>query len=143
MKSARITTLLALASALSLIIGCGQKEQTAPVPPATVEKAAEAVPAEMPKAPEAPAPAVAAAPEVAPAAAAATAEAQGAIDKVKSLIAEKKYTEALGILKELSSLKLTPDQQKIVDDLKAQIENALQAQATSEATNSAGGLLGK
>jgi hypothetical protein len=143
MKSAKITTLLALASAFSLIIGCGQKEQTAPEPPANVEKAAEAAPAEMPKAAEAPAPAVAAAPEVAPAAAAATTEAQGLIDKVKSLIAEKKYTEAMNVLKELTALKLTPDQQKIVDDLKAQIKNALQAQATSEATKSVGGLLGK
>ena len=142
MKSARITTLLALASAFGLIIGCGQKEQTAPEP-AKVEKATEAAPAEMPKAAEVPAPAVATAPEVAPAAAAATTETQGLIDKVKSLIAEKKYTEAMNVLKELSALKLTPDQQKIVDDLKAQIENALQAQATSEATKSVGGLLGK
>jgi hypothetical protein len=142
MKSAKITTLLALASAFGLIIGCGQKEQTAPVPPAKVEKAAEAAPAEMPKAAEAPAPPVVAAPEVAPAAAATT-EAQGLIDKVKSLIAEKKYTEAMSALKELSALKLTPDQQKIVDDLKAQIERALQTQATSEATKSVGGLLGQ
>jgi len=142
MKSARITTLLALASAFALIIGCGQKEQTAPEPAAT-EKAAEATPAEMPKTAEAPAPAVAAAPEVAPAAAATTTEADGLIDKVKGLIAEKKYTDATNVLKELTALKLTPDQQKIVDDLKAQIETALQAQATSEATKSAGGLLGK
>ena len=143
MKSAKITALLALASAFGLIISCGQKEQTAPEPPAKVEKAAEAAPAEMPKAAAAPAPAVAAAPEVAPAAAATTTEAQGLIDKVKSLIADKKYTEAMNVLKELTALKLTPDQQKIVDDLKAQIESAVQAQATSEATKSVGGLLGK
>jgi len=155
MKSAKITALLALASAFGLIVGCGQKEQPAPETPAAVEKAAEAVPAKSPKAPEAPAPsetpktteapapAVAAAPEAAPTAAAATSEADGLIDKVKSLIADKNYTEATNVLKELGALKLTPEQQKVVDDLKAQIESALQAQATSEATKSVGGMLGK
>jgi hypothetical protein len=143
MKNATITTLLALICALGLIIGCGQKEQTPPESPAQVEKSTEAAPAETPKAAEAPAPALPAVPEVAPAAAAATSEAQGLIDKAKSLVAENKYTEAMNVLKELSALKLTPDQQQIVDDLKAQVEKALQAQATSEATKSVGGLLGK
>jgi glycerol-3-phosphate O-acyltransferase len=143
MKSAKITTLLALASAFSLIIGCGQKEQTVPEPPAKVEKAAEAVPVEMPKAAEAPAPAVAATPEVTPAATATIDQAQSQIDKVKSLLADKKYAEALTALKELAAMKLTPDQQMMVDGLKAQVEKAMQAEATSDATKSVGGMLGK
>ena len=143
MKSAKITTLLALVSAFSLIIGCGQKEQTAPEPPAKVEKAAEAVPAEMPKAAEAPAPVVAVAPAITPAATANIDQAQSQIDKVKSLLADNKYAEALTALKELSTMKLTPDQQTMADGLKAQVEKAMQAQATSEATKSVGGLLGK
>jgi hypothetical protein len=143
MKNAKIATLLALASAFSLIIGCGQKEQTAPEPPAKVEKAPEAAPAEMPKAVEAPAPAVAAAPEVTPAATATIDQAQSQIDKVKSLLADNKYAEALTALKELSAMKLTPDQQTMVDGLKAQVEKAMQAQATSDATKSVGGMLGK
>lgn len=152
MKNAKITTLLALASMFSLIIGCGQKEQTAPEPPVKAERAAEAAPAEMPKAAEAPAPVVAAAPEVTPTVAAtpevtpaATAnidQAQSQIDKVKSLLADKKYAEALTALKELSAMKLTPDQQTMVDGLKAQVERAMQAEATSDATKSVGGLLG-
>jgi hypothetical protein len=144
MKRAKITTLLALAGAFSLIIGCGQKEQTAPEPPAKVEKAAEAVPAEMPKTAEAPAPAVVAAtPEVTPTATANIDEAQSQIDKVKSLLADKKYAEALTVLKELSAMKLTPDQQTMVDGLKAQVEKGMQAEATSDATKSVGGMLGK
>jgi hypothetical protein len=143
MKSAKFTTLLALASALGLIIGCGQKEQSAPEPAAPMEKAAEAVPAEMPKAVEAPAPAVAASPEATPAATATIDQAQSQIDKAKSLLADNKYAEALTALKELSAMKLTPDQQTMVDGLKAQVEKAMQAQATSDATKSVGGMLGK
>jgi cytochrome bd-type quinol oxidase subunit 1 len=143
MKSAKIAALLALASAFGLMIGCGQKEQTLSEPPAKVEKAAEGVPAEMPKAAEAPAPAVAVTPEVTPAATANIDQAQSQIDKVKSLLADKKYTEALTALKELSAMKLTPDQQTMVDGLKAQVEKAMQADATSDATKSVGGMLGK
>ena len=143
MKSAKIAALLALASAFGLMISCGQKEQNLSEPPAKVEKATEAVPAEMPKAAEAPAPAVAVTPEAPPAATAIIDQAQSQIDKVKSLLADKKYTEALTALKELSAMKLTPDQQTMVDGLKAQVEKAMQAEATSDATKSVGGMLGK
>jgi outer membrane murein-binding lipoprotein Lpp len=47
------------------------------------------------------------------------AAAQGLIDKAKAYVSEGKYKESLTSLKQLSDYKLTPEQQKTVDSLKA------------------------
>lgn len=136
MNVSRMLGILTAATAVAIISGCSKQEQ----PAATTAPAASAT--------EAPAPAadktIQAAPAIAPAPAAdaATADStqtQGLIDKAKSLVDNSQYTDASTILQELSSMKLTPDQQKAIDDLKALIQKKLADQGSS----ALGGLLNK
>ncbi len=68
---------------------------------------------------------------------------QGLIDKAKGLVAENKLSEASGALQQLAGRTLTPEQTKLVDGLKEQIQKALAANATENAAGAVGNLLKK
>jgi hypothetical protein len=84
---------------------------------------------------------------VATAAAAAASSAAGSqvqalIDKAKGLVTNQKYQDALSTVQQLYSLKLTPEQQTLVDGLKAQIQTAMAKSAASDAASAVGNVLG-
>lgn len=58
------------------------------------------------------------------------------IEQAKGLVTNKNYKEALGVLQQLTTVKLTPEQQKLVTDLKTQAQAAM---ASSALTNFFGG----
>ena len=72
---------------------------------------------------------------------AAKAKVDGLISQAKSFIADKKYDDAVAALNKLSEMTLTPEQQKTVDDLKAQLKKLIAS--GSDAANAAKNLLGK
>ena len=76
------------------------------------------------------------------AATAASTQVQQTLDKAKGMVGEAKYQEALNLLQQLKDMKLTPEQQKLLDDLKAQIQTALAQAASTNAASALGNILG-
>ena len=126
--------------------------------PAAASQAASSAPSEAPKTLESP---KAAAEQTQPTAAAAaqpavdqaasqanataatsTSQAQGLIEKAQGLVTNEKYKDALTVVQQLASVKLTPEQRTLVDGLKAQIQTALAKDAASDATSALGNVLG-
>jgi hypothetical protein len=110
------------------------KAATEQPPPAAVPAPAQAVQS---AATQAVATAAAAA-----ASSAAGTQVQALIDKAKGLLSDQKYQDALNTVQQLSNLKLTPEQQTLVDSLKAQIQSAMAKSATSNAASALGNILG-
>jgi hypothetical protein len=110
------------------------KAATEQAPPTAATTAAEGVQA---AATQAVATAAAAA-----ASSAAGTQVQALIDKAKGLVTNQKYQDALSTVQQLYGLKLTPEQQTLVDGLKAQIQTAMAKSAASDAASAVGNVLG-
>jgi hypothetical protein len=75
-------------------------------------------------------------------AAALTAKAQSSIDAAKKLVSEGKWAEALQALQQLVGAKVTPEQQSLIDTLKAEAQKLGQQAAASKAAESGQKALG-
>jgi hypothetical protein len=115
MKYSSIISGFALCAALMAFSGCKKEEPTPPQAP----KADSGTAAQ-------PAPSIDTAKSAAKNTSGQAADqAQGMIDRAKSLIGEQNYPEALDNLSQAAKFKLTPEQQKSVDDLKSRIHSDL------------------
>ena len=74
--------------------------------------------------------------------AAATSEFDDTVAAAKKAIADKDYQSALAAVNKLSGMKLTDEQQKILDELKAEVQKLVPGNAAG-AADAAKGLLGK
>jgi|SRR5690242_2976816 len=126
---------------VATLAGCNKKSDSsssetphAPDAPATAQPAAPAA-GQSAKA------ATNAAPAMTEAIRAAQIKVDGMIAQAKSFIADKRYDAALEALNQLSGMALTPEQQKTVDDLKAQVKKLTAGDA--DAANAAKNLIGK
>lgn len=70
------------------------------------------------------------------------AKAQELLTQAQNLVGEKKYEEAASLLQKLSDFELTPEQQKMLDNLTASIQKAMESGAVQEGTKALGNVLG-
>jgi hypothetical protein len=147
MKTIKYLSILSLGVAASLLAGCEKKAPTTPPEgggAATTTEAGKLLDAAKPAAEEAVKEVKAAATTAADNVTAdATAKANALIDQAKTLLGQSKYAEALDVVQQLSSLKLTPEQEKLVASLKDQIQKAMAAKTTTDAAGAASSLLKK
>lgn len=142
MKNTKLITSIIAGVAVATLAGCSKSNENPPAAEAAASAAsAAATPAASPTADAAKDTASQTTAATTAAASTATAKFNDVVAKAKTFIADKKYAEALDILNKLSGLVLTPEQQKTVDDLKAQAKKLITS--GTGAVDAAKSLLGK
>jgi hypothetical protein len=71
------------------------------------------------------------------------AEAQNLIEKAQSLVKDKRFEDATGIVQKLSNMSLSPEQQKSLEDLKSQLKALMSNQVVTNAASAINNLLKK
>jgi hypothetical protein len=135
-------SVIAVVTVAALLFAAGCRKQEQPTTQPMTSDAGDA-----PKADEALDPTVEAAPEAAAvgttdqagtAVAADNRQAQTLIEKARELVRDQKYQDALTVVQQVSALRLTPDQQRLVNGMKVQIRSALGGKAVPGAATTFG-----
>lgn len=71
-----------------------------------------------------------------------SAKAQELLTQAQKLVGDQKYEEAGNVLQKLADFQLTPEQQKMLDDLKATLQKAMESEAVKQGTKALGNMLG-
>lgn len=133
----KVITGVVAAAAILMVSGCGKRGSEPPPPKPPADRPA----ASAPSASTAPTPS--ATEKVSEMAA----QAVALIDQARVHINKREYQAALNVLQKVSALKLTPEQQKLVQELQAtaqrELAKATTDKAVSEAGKAVGGLLSK
>ena len=125
-------------------VGCSKEADPAaavPAAPAPAPAAADASTASGAAVGAAAAAASSAAAAASDAATKAASQAQELIDKLKAAISGKRSNEAADLLAQLTKVQLTPEQQRVVDDLKSSMQKAVADQAVGEGKKALGDAL--
>ncbi len=69
-------------------------------------------------------------------------KAQELLTQAQKLVGEKKYEEAGALLQKLADFELTPEQQKLLQDLKAAMQKGMESEAVKQGTKALGNMLG-
>lgn len=70
-------------------------------------------------------------------------EVEKGLGDLQGMVAEKKYSEATALVSQLASYEFSPEQQKLYDDLKTQVQKLVESEAAQGASQAVQNLLGR
>lgn len=70
-------------------------------------------------------------------------EVESGLGELKTLVEKEQYAEATALVSKLGDYEFSPEQQKLYDGLKVQVQKLMESQAGQEAAKAVGNLLGR